>query len=498
MHTYKHTYTYICVMCINRDLKVCQLRCRQSRASPAVSTGQLRSRCRRPARCSAATRKSGPSAWSQILKSTLYILLHSTYTTALTFENFCQGALLAHSLRVCKDASPHAHTLASLSFEAVVVPPASFASNSRKPPPHSGPALGGKEAAPGAEAPPGGKGGNAGASASLTTSPRASSTYRKSPRNLGTPLLGDLQQWMPPDPSHTAANSKNGAGDWTLRAIRRAKHVNTAPILARPHAGSSVAGFSGRGWGASGSGLDSLLPGNSGARSPLRRRAMHAKAAASSFSSRPDTGGAPRGSDLTSGSQSLTGISRVADPARHARRMRAVKAMHEGVAKFYDALLDKSWIPWQTKRPRCPSMVLVLHVEMRYGERCLNISHDASKYEALVRKMHELVQTSDSLGTYRLVCNVPEILIHTHSSPTPRLGAFEVSAVWLAGHKVLRQVTLFSKLSTGLFPAVEGLIEALEDIVASASRYGFKKTKVFYILTLYRTCTRPMTFEKLA
>jgi hypothetical protein len=73
MHTYKHTSTYICVICIHRPHKVCQLRCRQSRASPAVSTGQLRSRCRRPARCSAATRKSGPSAWSQILKSTLYI-----------------------------------------------------------------------------------------------------------------------------------------------------------------------------------------------------------------------------------------------------------------------------------------------------------------------------------------------------------------------------------------------------------------------------------------
>jgi hypothetical protein len=54
-----------------------------------------------------------------------------------------------------------------------------------------------------------------------------------------------------------------------------------------------------------------------------------------------------------------------------------LKAMNEGVAGFYDALLDKSWIPWQTKRPRCPPMLLVLHVEMRYGERCLNISHDA-------------------------------------------------------------------------------------------------------------------------
>jgi hypothetical protein len=46
---------------------------------------------------------------------------------------------------------------------------------------------------------------------------------------------------------------------------------------------------------------------------------------------------------------------------------------------------------------------------------------------------------------------------------------------------------------------VEGLIDALEDIVASASRYDFSnKKKVLYILTLYRTCTRPMTFEKLA
>jgi len=277
--------------------------------------------------------------------------------------------LLAHSLRTGKDTS--------LSLDAVVVPPASFASNCRKPPPHSGPARGGKAAAPGGQAPPGGKGGNAGASASSTSSPRASSTYRKSPRDLGTPLLGDLQQWMPPDPSHAAANSKNGAGDWTLRSIRRAKHVKAAPNPARPHAGSSVAGVSGRGWGASGSGLDSLLPGNSGVRSPLRRRAIIAKApaASSSSSSRPDT--APRGSDLTSGSQSLTGISRVADSARHARRMRALKAMNEGVAGFYDALLDKSWIPWQTKRPRCPPMLLVLHVEMRYGERCLNISHDA-------------------------------------------------------------------------------------------------------------------------
>ena len=57
--------------------------------------------------------------------------------------------------------------------------------------------------------------------------------------------------------------------------------------------------------------------------------------------------------------------------------------------------------------------------------------------------MHDLVQASDFLGTYRLVCNVPEILIYTHSSPTPRLGAFEVSAVWLVGDKVLRLVPLF-------------------------------------------------------
>lgn len=115
------------------------------------------------------------------------------------------------------------------------------------------------------------------------------------------------------------------------------------------------------------------------------------------------------------------------------------------------------------------AQVLVLHVEYRYGERCLNISHDASKYEALVQKMHRLLQTSPTLRNYRLVCNVPQILEHTHSCPTPRLGSFEVSAVWLVGREVVRAVNLFSKLATGLFPAVAGLVEALQDIVAAAS-----------------------------
>jgi hypothetical protein len=67
-----HTHIHI-----DRAHEICHLRRRQSRASVTVSTGQLRSRCRRQARCAAATRKSGPSAWvTNSQKYSIYIFFY--------------------------------------------------------------------------------------------------------------------------------------------------------------------------------------------------------------------------------------------------------------------------------------------------------------------------------------------------------------------------------------------------------------------------------------
>ena len=226
----------------------------------------------------------------------------------------CVDALVAHCVRA--DAPPHAH--ASLSLDAVVVPPASLASSSRKPPPHASASRVGNLGASGGETAAASAKGSAkgstrskpplkSARASSESMPASPRTTQKSPRNLG--ILGDLQQWIPSDASRGIAHAKNGAGDWTLRAIRRVKHVKPAPTHVRPlsasHASSSVAGAVPRG--AGGSGLDSLLPDSSGARSPARNRALHAKPAL----------------DLSSGSESQTAVTRTTDSARYARRIRA-------------------------------------------------------------------------------------------------------------------------------------------------------------------------------
>ena len=67
-----------------------------------------------------------------------------------------------------------------------------------------------------------------------------------------------------------------------------------------------------------------------------------------------------------------------------------VQAMYAGVARFYDSLVDKSWAGWRRPLPK-----LVLHVEMRYGERCLNMSHNGGKYEALLEKLRRAVASAE-------------------------------------------------------------------------------------------------------
>jgi len=103
---------------------------------------------------------------------------------------------------------------------------------------------------------------------------------------------------------------------------------------------------------------------------------------------------------------------------------------------------------------------LVLHVEVLYGERCINI--DAKKYQALMHKMGEHVQASPSLLISKVLCNVAESLAHHIEIPTLRLGSFEVNAVWLSGRTVVLHVVLYSKLRAGLFPCVLYLVQAVE------------------------------------
>ena len=60
--------------------------------------------------------------------------------------------------------------------------------------------------------------------------------------------------------------------------------------------------------------------------------------------------------------------------------------MRLGVAALNDPLIDAAWAGYRRARDG-QAALLVLHVEMRYGQLCIKIVHDAKKYQALMHKM---------------------------------------------------------------------------------------------------------------
>jgi len=162
--------------------------------------------------------------------------------------------------------------------------------------------------------------------------------------------------------------------------------------------------------------------------------------------------------------QSNLAMSRQQQQQQVARRMRGKEVMCLGVAALHAARIHGAWAGYTRARDGQAAQ-LALHVEMRYGERCINIAHDAKKYQALMRKMGEHVQASPSLLIIKVLYNIAEILAHHIEIPTLRFGSFEVSAVWLSGRTVVRHVVLYSKLRTGLFPCVLYLVQVVEAMV---------------------------------
>jgi len=233
-------------------------------------------------------------------------------------------------------------------------------------------------------------------------------------------------------------------GDWTLRSIRCVKPAKPCVSPHYTHLSRLPAAS------ARCTNLDSLLP---RALSPRRT---------------PDSlgggGGQGHNSNLqstsTSAGQSSTRQSNLAMSRKQAaRRVRGKEAVRLGVTVLHAARIHGAWAGYRRATDGRAAQ-LVLHVEVLYGERCINI--DAKKYQALMHKMGEHVQASPSLLISKVLCNVAESLAHHIEIPTLRLGSFEVNAVWLSGRTVVLHVVLYSKLRAGLFPCVLYLVQAVE------------------------------------
>jgi len=269
-------------------------------------------------------------------------------------------------------------------------------------------------------------------------------------------MLGGMEQWTASTSPAVLMNGKHG--DWTLRSIRRVKPTKSCVSPRHTDPSRLPAALARRG-----TDLDSLLP-----RALSPRRTSDGLGGGGGQGHNSSWQSTSTGVGQSSTSQSNLAMSRQQQQQQESRRKRGKEAVRLGVAALHDALIDAAWAGYRRARDGQAAR-LVLHVEMRYGQRCINIVHDAKKYQALMHKMGEHVQASPSLLNIKVLCNVAEILAHHIEIPTPRLGSFEVSAVWLSGCTVVRHVVLYSKLRTGLFPCVLHLVQAVEAMVCTVS-----------------------------
>ena len=77
------------------------------------------------------------------------------------------------------------------------------------------------------------------------------------------------------------------------------------------------------------------------------------------------------------------------DEQQAARQQRAEEALENGLGAFYHALLAQARADAQntSTRFRKQAVTVVLHVEMRYGQRGINTRHDGNKYLTLFQQL---------------------------------------------------------------------------------------------------------------